>query len=272
MRILIRTSRWAIWARRLGNLAIPMVVLPIVLMWMRLISGDVFLVAEIAAAAVAAMAVLAALVALVRLWQSGDLGWDRALLGLLFGTLALLPFAWHLSLALRYPQVTDIATVERGELPLIFDPVSRSMPTPHVLSTAEAAAVFPNVHTRTYPLGQVPAYSLIRQMVMANGWEIIAEREPGADFSPGRINARVAAIPGWREEVVIRVTGGMEESTVDMRSASLDLVHDFGGNGRRIESFLVALDDAVTTLLRDNPNANQPLEAEPELPEEPEAE
>jgi len=153
-----------------------MVVLPIALMWMRLIAGDVFLAAEIAAAAVAAMAVLSALVALVRLWQTGDLGWDRALLGLLLGTLALLPFLWHLNLTLRYPQVTDIATVERGELPLIFDPVSRSMPSPHVLPLAEAAAVFPNVHTRTYPLGQVPAYSLVRQMVMANGWEIIAER------------------------------------------------------------------------------------------------
>ncbi len=246
-----------------------MVVLPIMLMWMRLISGDVFLIAEIAAAAVAATAVLSALVALVRLWHSGDLGWDRALLGLLFGTLALLPFAWHLSLALRYPQITDIATVDRGELPLIFDPVSRSMPAPHVLPAAQAAAVFPNVHTRTYPLGQVPTFSLVRQMAMANGWEIIAEREPGADFSPGRISARVTAIAGWREEVVIRVTGGMAESAVDMRSASLDLVHDFGGNGLRIEGFLVALDDAVTTLLRDNPNANQPLEDEPELPEEP---
>ncbi len=273
LRILIRTSRWAIWARRLGNLAIPMVVLPVALLWMRLISGNVFLVAEIAAAAVAAMAVLFALIALVHLWQTGDVGWDRALLGLVLGVVALLPFGWYLNLALRYPQVTDIATAERGQLPLVFDPVSRNMPEPRVLPAAEAAAVFPNVHTRTYPLGQVPAFSLVRQMVMANGWEIIEEREPGPDFSPGRINARVTEIPGWREEVVIRVTGSMDDSAVDMRSASLDLAHDFGSNGRRIEGFLVALDDAVTTLLRDNPNANQPLESDldEDLPEEPAA-
>ncbi|MNY60664.1 hypothetical protein D3C86_1972470 [compost metagenome] len=71
-------------------------------------------------------------------------------------------------------------------------------------------------------------------------------------------------LPGWREEVVIRVTGSLTTSTVDMRSASLNALHDFGSNGSRIEDFLAALDDAVTTLLRDNPNANQPLEAEPE--------
>ena len=49
-----------------------------------------------------------------------------------------------------------------------------------------------------------------------------------------------------------------------MRSASLNAQHDFGSNGTRIEEFLTALDEAVTTLLRDNPNANQPIEAEPE--------
>ncbi|MCY1559598.1 hypothetical protein D9M68_966500 [compost metagenome] len=77
-------------------------------------------------------------------------------------------------------------------------------------------------------------------------------------------------LPGWREEVVIRVTGTDETSVVDMRSASLNALHDFGSNGQRIEAFLAALDDAVTTLLRDNPNANAPLEASPEA-EAPEA-
>jgi len=73
----------------------------------------------------------------------------------------------------------------------------------------------------------------------------------------------VVTLPGWREEVVIRVTGTATNSTVDMRSASLNALHDFGSNGLRVEAFLAALDDAVTTLLRDNPNANQPLEVAP---------
>jgi hypothetical protein len=74
-------------------------------------------------------------------------------------------------------------------------------------------------------------------------------------------------IPGWREEAVLRVTGTATTSVVDMRSASLNALHDFGTNGRRIEAFLTTLDDAVTTLLRDNPNANQPVETEPDAVE-----
>ena len=31
MRILVRTSRWAIWARRLGNFALPLAVIPILM-------------------------------------------------------------------------------------------------------------------------------------------------------------------------------------------------------------------------------------------------
>ena len=75
-------------------------------------------------------------------------------------------------------------------------------------------------------------------------------------------------LAGWREEVVLRVTGTMDTSMVDMRSASLNALHDFGSNGLRIEEFLGALDDAVTTLLRDNPGANQPIEPEVEPPVE----
>jgi hypothetical protein len=55
-----------------------------------------------------------------------------------------------------------------------------------------------------------------------------------------------------------------------MRSASLHSGPDFGENGRRIEEFLVALDDRVTLMLRDAPLT--PAEPEPEEPEEQPAE
>ncbi|MDB5621835.1 MAG: hypothetical protein JWR39_398, partial [Devosia sp.] len=70
--------------------------------------------------------------------------------------------------------------------------------------------------------------------------------------------------PGWREEAVFRVEAAPEGSRVDMRSASLHALHDFGSNGRRIETFLTTLDDEITMLLRDNPNTTQPVEAEGE--------
>jgi hypothetical protein len=265
VRILIRTSRWATWARRLGSVAVPLVIISVALHWLRLITSDLFLVAALAAGAVALLAVLTALIALARLWQTGDQGWGRALAGLFLGALSLLPYGWYGGLMLRYPAVTDIATTDRGPMPLVFEPGTQAMPPPKMLSAAEMAATFPNVETRSYPLGLVPTFGLIRSMVAERGWDVrlLREPEPGSDL--GQLNAQIVTLPGWREEAVIRVTGGLTNSVVDMRSASLNALHDFGSNGLRIEDFLAALDEGVTTLLRDNPNANQPAEAEPEV-------
>ena len=238
----------------------PLVVIAVLLHRFRLITSDLFLVAAVAAGLVAALAVVVGIMALCRLWQSGDQGWGRALAGLLFGAVSLLPYAWYGSLMLQYPAVTDIATTDRGLMPLVFEPGTAAMPAPKMLSAAERAAEFPNVETRTYPLGLVPTFGLVQALVAQNGWDVRLLREPG---EVGQLNAQVMTLPGWREEVVIRVIGTMDSSTIDMRSASLNALHDFGSNGTRIEGFLTTLDDAVTTLLRDNPGANQPVEAEP---------
>lgn len=264
MRILIRTSRWAIWARRLGSVSIPLVVISVLLHRFRLITSDLFLVAAVAAGLVALVAVATALIALARLWQTGDRGWGLALAGLLFGALSLSPYAWYGGLALTNPAVTDIATTDRGLMPLVFEPGTQAMPPPRMLSATDLARTFPNVETRTYPLGLVPTFGLVRAMVDDRGWDIRLLREPEPDSDLGQLNGQIMTLPGWREEVVIRVTGSLTTSTVNMRSASLNALHDFGSNGSRIEDFLAALDDAVTTLLRDNPNANQPVETEVE--------
>lgn len=264
MRILIRTSKWAIAARRLGSVAVPLVVVSVLLHRFRLITSDLFLVAALAAGLVALLAVVTALIALARLWQTGDQGWGRALAGLLFGAVSLLPYAWYGNLLLLYPPVTDIATADHSTMPLVFEPGTQAMPAPKLLTPDEMAEAFPNVETRTYPLGLTPTFGLVQALVVDHGWDVRLLREPTPSFDPGRLNAQVVTLPGWREEVVIRVSGNLDSSVVDMRSASLNALHDFGSNGTRIEAFFATLDDAVTTLLRDNPNANQPLEVEPE--------
>lgn len=263
------------WARRLGSVAVPVVILAVLLHRYRLLTSDLFLVAAIAAGLIGLAAVLVSLVALARLWQTGDQGWGRALTGLLFGAISLLPHAWYGSLALRYPVATDIATADRAQMPLIFEPGTTAMPAPRLLSAQTLAGVFPNVETRRYPLGLVPAFGVVEALVANHGWEIRLLRQPASEAELGQINAQVMTLPGWREEVVIRLTGTMTSTTVDMRSASLNAFHDLGSNGTRIEQFLGELDDAVMILLRDNPGANQPVEVEDAVPgadEEPVAE
>jgi hypothetical protein len=263
MRILIRTSRWAIWARRLGSVAVPLVVLSVLLHRLRLIGSEAFVNAALGGALVAGLAVLTGIIALARLWQTGDRGWGSSLLGLLLGLLCLVPYAWYGSLALTYPPVTDLATTARDGLPLVFEPGTVSMPPPLLLTRQQAETLFPSAETRIYPLSQAQVFALVEQLVADAGWDVRRVRAPDAAFDPALLNAQIVTLPGWRDEVVLRVTGDEASAVVDMRSASLHAPHDFGANGRRIERFLADLDTAVTVLLRDNPNINQP-EIEPD--------
>jgi hypothetical protein len=266
VRIRIRTSKTAIWARRLGSLALPLVILPVIMHRERLLDSAAFLAVALFACAVAALAVVVSLIALVRLWHTGDQGWGRAISGLILGFLCLAPFLWYGNLALRYPVVTDLATAPRGELPLIFEPDTATMPPPRLLTPDEQARFFPNATTRSYPLDAVQLFAIVDRLVVAQGWDVRQRQEPGGGGEPGRINARIVTIPGWREEAVLRVSAIADGAAVDMRSASIGALHDLGSNGNRISSFLVLLDNEVTAFLRDNPNINNPVPAEPEAP------
>lgn len=265
MRIVLRTSKWAVWARRLGSLAVPLTVLPVLMHREGFLDSANFLVVALAACAVAGLAVLVSLIALVRLWQTGDRGWDRALSGLVLALACAAPFAWYGYLAWHYPVVTDMATAPRNQLPLIFEPDTAAMPPPRMLPPDEQGRRFPNAATRSYPLDPVQLFALAERLVQSRGWEIRLRREPGGPDGAGRLNARILTLPGWREEAVLRVFPAPEGAAVDMRSASIGAPHDFGSNGNRISEFMVALDNEVTTFLRDNPGIDEPIpmEAEP---------
>ena len=266
MRILIRTSKWATAARRLGWLSLPLTLVPVLMHREGFLDSRTFLVVAGFACLMALLAVLTAFIALARLWHTGDQGWNRALTGLFLGFLCLLPFAWYGSLALRHPQVTDISTVPRGELPLTFEPDTATMPPSRMLSPEEQALYFPNATTRTYPLEAFQLFAIVQHVVEEQGWDVRQSVEPDIDGTPGRINARIVTIPGWREEAVLRVTPTPGGGVVDMRSASIGAPHDLGSNGERISAFLALLDDQVTAFLRDNPNTNQPTPTELEEP------
>ncbi len=267
MRIKVRTSKWAIWARRLGSIAVPLLVLPVLMHRERYIESAVFQVLIVLAGAVAALAVLTALVALVRLWFTGDQGWGRALGGLFLGLVCLIPFAYYGALAMRYPAITDIATAPRSDLPLIFEPDTAAMPIALTPSPDEQKRFFPNAEPRGYPLDVIQLYALVDRLVRANGWDIRRTIEPLNVLSQARINARVTTLPGWQEEVVLIVRPTAQGGRVDMRSASIGAPLDFGSNGNRIGEFLSALDNEVTVLLRDNPAITEPAPEEEATPE-----
>ncbi|WP_417309089.1 DUF1499 domain-containing protein [Devosia sp.] len=249
MRILIRTSKWAIWARRFGSLALPLVVVPVLLHREQLISSSDFMVVEAVAIAVAVLAVLLALGAYGRLWVTGDQGWSKASWGLMLGVICLLPFAWFGYQAWRHPMVSAVSTD-------FIDPprLVSAKPGPQSLDdrrTIEAA--FPNARSRSYPIEATQMFTVVEDLARAQGWEIRTARAPTSALDMGTLTAVDATLFGWRDEVAMRVRGSNQGATIDMRSAPLHAGPDFGSNGQRIEAFLVELDSRITLMLRDAP-------------------
>lgn len=251
MRILIRTSKLAIWARRLGAFALPLALLPVLLHRERVISSDEFLVIETAAAGFALLAFILAISAYARLWVSGDRGWVRASIGLLFSLICLLPMGVVAWLALHYPVIGDVSTDDLRP-PQLVGAVGRAMTG---AQRDDILAVFPNARTRSYPIEAQQMFGIVEQLALASGWELRARRAPTTPFDVGQLNLLSTSLLGWRDEVVLRVSGLAAGSTVDMRSTPTHGWFDLGENGRRVESFLLGLDNRVTLLLRDAPQA-----------------
>jgi hypothetical protein len=258
MRILIRTSKWAIWARRFGSLALPLAVIPVFMHRERFISSADFTTIEIIAMAVACLAFALALGAFVRLWITGDHGWGKATMGFFFSLLCLLPLAYVLFEMSRFPNISDIATDAVAPPGLVSQ-----VPPSNVVESAAIVAAFPNARDRTYPIEAAQMYALVVALADQRGWEPRARREPQTPLAEGQVNAVAMTLLGYRGEVAIRIQGDPQGSIVSMRSASLFAGHDLGENGRRIEEFLTALDQRVTQLIRNAPVTAPPPTEEP---------
>lgn len=258
MRVLIRTSKWAIWARRFGSFALPLAVLPVVMHRARLIESDDFVTLEAIALGFAGLGLLLGLAAFARLWVTGDRGWSKASWALVFSVLTLAPFAWYGSLAERYPMVRDVSTDYRDPPPL---GVPLVVPATDPALRDTIARRFPNLGTRTYPVDPAQIFELVSALVTAEGWDVHQSRPPDETDPVGLVTASATRLLGFEDEVAIRVRGAASGSSVDMRSVPRFVFPDFGENGQRIEKLLLALDDRVTKLMRAVPAAPADAEA-----------
>lgn len=248
MRILIRTSRWAIWSRRLVSLALPITVFPILMHRERLIESDTFLLLFLGGMGLAALAILFSLITFARLWHTGDQGWPHAIQALLLGLVLVSPIGFAAYLASKSPPGNDVATP--GDLPPLLIAAN---PEANPLPPAMVENAFPNAVSRTYPVAPEALHELAGMVMQRNGWEIRRQREPVAPNGPGELNAIAMTWLGWRDEVAVRVYRDADGARITMRSASLTGPDDLGTNGRRIEAFLLALDAAVTEYIRTTP-------------------
>ena len=264
MRILVRTSKWALWSRRLGSFGLPLMLVPVLMHRGGGIDTNSFAIVELLALVVAALALLTGLVAVIRIWFTGDLGWGLALTGLLLGLICLLPlgyfgYAWR-----TWPMADDVTTDSAAPPPLVSTlPAAYALPD----DPARLAAAFPGVRDRTYPVGARRVYDIALQLVGEQGWAVLQQQPPDIDQPEGDINAVATTLLGFRDEVAIRMTALQDGGTrVSMRSAALAPLHEPGANGRRVESFLAALDDRISQLQQDQSAGAEDDADQPPIP------
>lgn len=247
MRILIRTSKWAIWSRRLGSFALPLSVLPVWMHRNQMMTSETFQLIFFLAMILAFLAVLVGIGAYFRLWQTGDHGWGKSTLGIFLGLICLSPLAYGASLAFRYPLANDVSTDIQRPLELLAT-TQTAVRTP--LSLDDTNSYFPGISTRNYDMNSLETFKLVDEMIRGREWDIRVRRRPGANGTNGQINAMAMTFLGWRDEVAFRIVSTPEGSRLDMRSASLNGAHDLGANGNRIEQFLADMDEEVLRLNR----------------------
>lgn len=266
MRIIVHTSKLAIWARRFALFAAALILISAALHFFGQIASDVFEISLVIGSICAAVAFLAGIAAYIRLWFTGDRGWGPATIGFVLGLLGLMPAAAAAVLAEIYPSTADVTTASANPPQLRMAHPDQSRIDPETV-----LASFPNLITRIYRIPPETLFSLGEALARANGWQILSATPP-TDGERGELNALRLSLLGFENEIAFRVVPNPIGALIDLRAASIrPVTHDLGDNGRAIESFLLALDGSVSAYIQRNMAETDAVPLDPGLVPEEEA-
>ncbi|MDJ0932355.1 DUF1499 domain-containing protein [Breoghania sp.] len=274
-RLSIRRSSAAKFSRFAGIVAIPVLVIGTLLhRGERIDSTTLFAILGLGFV-LAFVAVAAAVTALTAVWRQGARGTGDAVLGLIFGLIALAPAIGVAGATLYYPRLTDISTdLERP--PRLAPSPRRSNPGGHLNPKLQRSA-YPNIVPRRFPVGTAQLYGAVEQVIKERGWMIGPHLAPAINDDPAAIRIEThTPILGFVDDMSVRILPDPIGARLDIRSASRVGDHDLGANARRIRDLLTGVDTVLTeaygiTEVQDADTA--PLELPPEdyeTPGEPE--
>ncbi len=254
MRVVLRTSKFAIWSRRLGSFALPMIIFAIFMHRAGYLDTQIFRLIMILASILAILAIIFAFTAFIILWFSGDRGWARGVSGLFLGIICLIPLLFSFIEMQKYPLARDVSTNPALNIKMLTNIIDNDNFAQ--ASQTELVAAFPNMIVRYYPINADIAYNLALKLVRQSGWDIIGMQSDLSNKNNRQINAISMSFLGMRDEVAILITQIEQGTEINMRSHSLSTGHDGGRNGKRIEKFLLEFDREVNKFLRENISDN----------------
>ena len=249
-----RTSRLAIWARRLALFSLAATFIAVVIVR----SGALDIVPALSTLAgalvLALVAILLAFAAGIVIWTEGLGGVREAVTALLIG-LALIAYPLYLGVkAYRLPAIYDVTTDPID--PPRFEAIARLRPRDanpvayaglHIAEQQRKAYsdIEPDLTTAT----PQEAYDAVLKVIAKRKWHVVDARPPqaGVAVRDGLIEA-IARTPilSFRDDVAVRVRATTDGARIDVRSASRYGRHDLGANAARVRALIDDVDDVLS--------------------------
>ena len=247
-----RTSRLAIWARRLALFSLAATFIAVIIVR----SGALDIVPALSTLAgalvLAVVAILLACGAGIVIWMEGVGGVSEAATALLVG-FALIAYPLYLGVeAYRLPAIFDVTTDPID--PPRFEAIARLRPrdaNPVAYGGLYNAELQRKAYADIKPddtsASPQEAYDALLKIITKRKWHVVDARPPQAAAPrDGHIEA-IARTPilGFREDVVVRVRATRDGSLIDVRSASRYGRHDLGDNAKRVSALIDDVDDVL---------------------------
>jgi uncharacterized protein (DUF1499 family) len=201
----------------------------------------------------ATLAVVAAAGALMRIWRQGGPGTGLAVRGLLLALAVMLPAAWFGTLAVRLPMLNDVTT-DLSEPPSFGRSRAASdarggliVPEFNMATAQDHQDAYPELQPIIVDAGPEEALTLALRAATNVGWRVLDSVAPSGRTGIGRIEATDRSLVfGFQDDITIRIRPALNETRIDLRSASRIGRHDFGANARRITAFQKELESLAS--------------------------
>ncbi len=271
-----RTSRLALWARRMALFSLAAATLSVVIVHSGLLEIGPAVVTFGASLALAILALLLAFAGFVSIWKEGHSGIGASLAAIGIAILILAYPAYIAIKARNLPWIHDITTDPID--PPRYDTLARARPRDANsaiyagLATAEQQlAAYPDIEPLDGDISPRSAYDAALAIINRRRYRVVEARPPDQGRE-GRIEA-VARTPimGFRDDVVVRVRPFEGGARIDIRSSSRYGSFDFGGNAARVRSLLEQIEAEFAHFAPDEPppiaRPKGPAKAAPKPPQ-----
>ncbi|PVB62960.1 DUF1499 domain-containing protein [Labrenzia sp. 011] len=254
-------------SRTAGAVGLAVAVTALLAQRFGVINADVFVLSLIAAAAVALVSLGLAISALYRIWSYGGSGIPAALLGALFGGLALVPSAMVVGLLVIRPGTSDLSTDRVDPPDLKVQAVSEEQPFltwmnamalehvwPILSPTAGggsaagsgAEPLYPDIVSRRYRIAPAQLHAASAKAVEALNWTVVDELPPDLLDAPTRLQAEgTSGLLGLKHDVTLRIRPDPVGALLDVRARSRTPLRDLSGNPDHIRAVFAGIDQVL---------------------------